>query len=341
MRPVTRIMVLLLAFVGATPASAAWADAAGPTDYRTRVVSIEPATPTVHPSIVGGDSFLLLRVDRGTEVQVLGYRSEPYLRFLPDGTVQENRSSASYYVSRSRLGEALPAGFVDDAPPDWHTVASDGTYAWHDHRTHWMTDGRPPGKQPGDVVLQQTVPLVVDGVEVAVVVQSVWMEAPSSLAVWVGGFAGVTIGVVLARGRRWVALLPVVDLAVLAAVVGAWQYRSLPAETGPRTVWWLLPAIAVAAAVAAIVARRRRTELVANALLLLAGCNLLVWGWLRRGEFDAAILATDAPGWLDRAVSAAALCGGAATTMVGLWALLRVIVRPASAPTTAATSATS
>ena len=161
------------------PAATTWADAAGPTDFQSSVVSIEPATPQIHPSIIGGDSFLRLRVDRGTEVDVLGYRSEPFIRFLADGTVEENRASASYLISKSRLGDDLPADFVDDAPPEWHTVADDGDYSWHDHRMHWMSNSDPPGKQPGDVVLQQTVHLVVDGAAVQLVVESVWV-APAS-----------------------------------------------------------------------------------------------------------------------------------------------------------------
>ena len=329
-------LVIATSFV-VLPAATTWADAAGPTDFQSSVVSIDPATPQIHPSIIGGDSFLRLRVDRGTEVDVLGYRSEPFIRFLADGTVEENRASASYLISKSRLGDDLPADFVDDAPPQWHTVADDGDYSWHDHRMHWMSNSDPPGKQPGDVVLQQTVHLLVDGVAVQLVVESVWVAPASTVPTWLGGAAGLAVGaaLVVARRRRWSGLLAV-DLAALATVVGTWQYLSLPSETGPRPVWFLLPAVAlVAAGMAAVLQLRQRTnDLTAHALLLLCGANLVGWGWLRREGFTKAILATDAPGWLDRFATAAAISGGLLAAGCGLAALVHVIVRPVSSPAT-------
>ena len=174
----------------------------GPVDgVRWRLA--DPATPQVHASIIGGDSFLELRVDRGTAVEVLGYRSEPFIRFLADGTVQENRTSASYFVSKARQGAALPADFVDDAPPAWHTVATDGRYAWHDHRVHWMTDSRPPGRHPGDVVLREQVPLLVDDVAVSIIVESVWMPAASRTPVWLGAIVGLAAGLLAGLGGRF------------------------------------------------------------------------------------------------------------------------------------------
>ncbi|MDO8364591.1 MAG: hypothetical protein Q7V88_16995 [Actinomycetota bacterium] len=331
----------------------AWADAAGPTDYRSQVVDVQPATPAVHLSVVGGDSFLQLSVDRGTEAEVVGYRGEPFIHFLPDGQVQENRASATYFLSASRYGNTLPAGFVDDAPADWHTVADDGTYAWHDHRIHWMIDTRPPGKQPGDVVLSAEVPLIVDGVEVDVKVESTWLPAASRLPMWLGLSAGVAVvGAVLAvaaaaagpaamRRRRARGIAGATsDLAVLAVVIGWWQYSSLPAETGPRPVWFALPAVAAVAGIAALVLALRNARpgaaaggqvaatLAGSALVLLAGVNLVVWGWMRRDGFRFAILATDAPGWLDRFASAAALSGGALVAGYGLVVLAGAIVSP-------------
>lgn len=322
-----RAVVTTLLVVFALPAATSWADEPGPTDFRTTVVAIEPATPELHPSIIGGDSFLRLRVDRGTEVEVLGYRGEPYIRFLADGTVEENRASASYFVSQSRLGDDLPADFVDDAPPQWHVVATDGDYSWHDHRMHWMSATDPPGKRPGDVVLQQRIELLVDGDPVALVVESVWMPAPSSVPSWLGGAAGLAAAFVLTRRAvRWSAL-QVAALAGLAAVLGAWQFLSLPSETGPRTLWFTLPLVATIAFGAVAVGRLlgRAASLTEHALLLLGGANLLVWGWMRRDGFAAAILATPAPGWLDRFTAGAALSAGLVAAGLGLVALVRAI----------------
>lgn len=309
------------------------ADAAGPTDYQSVIVAIVPAAPQLHASIVGGDSFLLLRVDPGTEVEVLGYRSEPFIRFLGDGTVQENRSSASYVTSRSRSGSGLPDDFVDGAPPAWHTVATNGEYAWHDHRTHWMTDTRPPGKRPGDVVQREDVPLLVDGAPVVISIESVWRPAASSLPMWFGAAVGLAAGVMAAgRGRmRW-RTLPALDVAVLAAIVGWWQYRSLPAETGPLPTWFGLPLIATLALVGAtaIAMSGRSASLTRVGLMLLAGVNLTLWGWMRRAGLTHAILPTNAPGWLDRFASSAALAAGAGLTVAGLATLATTIASPAA-----------
>lgn len=329
-----RAGLLTLAFTIGLPAGTALADAAGPTDYRTSIVSIEPAIATIHPTIIGGDSFLRLVVDEGTTVDVLGYQSEPYIRFLADGTVEENRASASYYASRSRLGADLPDDFDESATPEWHVVATDGDYTWHDHRTHWMTNSRPPGKRPGEVILRQSVVMVVDGVTTEIIVESVWLSAPSALPVWLGGAVGLAIGGLTGLRRRFATALPLVDLSLLALVVGVWQYISLPAATGPKPVWWAFPAVAVVAAVAFAVARRRPAGLLEHAALLLAGVNLVVWGWQRRDGFDKALLATNAPGWLDRATSAAALGGGLVAASIGLAALVRVIVAPPREPAT-------
>ncbi|MBP8210656.1 MAG: hypothetical protein KAY11_13910 [Ilumatobacteraceae bacterium] len=340
-----RVLSVMLALFVALPAGAAAADSAGPTDYRSRIVAIDPATPQVHASIIGGDSFLELRVDRGTAVEVLGYRSEPFIRFLADGTVQENRTSASYFVSKARQGAALPADFVDDAPPAWHTVATDGRYAWHDHRVHWMTDSRPPGRHPGDVVLREQVPLLVDDVAVSIIVESVWMPAASRTPVWLGAIVGLAAGLLAGLGgrvgslSRWRAL-PTLDVALLATFVGAWQYRTLPTETGPQVGWFALPAIAAAAAAGAVALhwRGNRSSLTSNALLLLAGVNLAAWAWMRREGFSKAILATNAPGWLDRFAAAAAISCGLVTTALGLAALTLAIAAPGRAPATSPTT---
>ncbi|MGH9132695.1 MAG: hypothetical protein ACRDZZ_02065, partial [Ilumatobacteraceae bacterium] len=82
------LVSIAVAAVVLSPAPAA-ADAAGPTDYRSEVVAVEPSTPSIEVSIVGGDAFVLLRVDPGIEVVVEGYAGEPYLRFAADGAVYE------------------------------------------------------------------------------------------------------------------------------------------------------------------------------------------------------------------------------------------------------------
>jgi hypothetical protein len=112
----------------------AHADPAGPTDYRSEVVSVDPPTPTVDVGILGGDSFVDLTVRPGTEVIVVGYQGEDYLWFRPDGTVWENRRSPSTYANAERYGSDVPELASATAAPDWVRVGDGGRWAWHDHR---------------------------------------------------------------------------------------------------------------------------------------------------------------------------------------------------------------
>ena len=316
------ILGVLLALALGTPVSA---DPAGPTDYRSEIASIEPPTLTITVEIIGGDSFLQLEAEPGTEVRVIGYQGEPYLRFLPEGGVLENRNAPTTYTNESRYGgDEIPANASSTAEPDWTLISDGHRWAWHDHRIHWMQRSRPLGASAGDQILEAVVPLVVDGSGVDVTVISTWQPAPSPSPMWLGGLAGValTAGLWLLRGRAGRLSLLLVP-AALALVVGGWQFLSLPSETAPRVVWWLLPAIAVICAVVAATAELRGQVFVARAAAVLVGVELLLWGWMRRDGLTAAIIPTDAPGWLDRFAVAFAIVGGLGVTVTMLWELFR------------------
>ena len=319
------VAVLFGVVLAATIATPAFADPAGPTDYRSEVVSVDPPTDTIDVQIIGGDSFVQLTAAPGTDVIVVGYRGEPYLWFQPDGTVSENRNAPTTYQNASRYGTDAPDDADPGATPDWNEVASDHRWAWHDHRTHWMQTTRPLGAEPGDQILEAVVPLVVNDATVSVTVASTWQPAPSSVPVWLGGIVGVMFAAGWwAARRRGVAAMPLlVPPAVLALVVGVWQFRSLPSETGPRLVWWALPAVAVVCSVGAVVAERRepRSGFWADAAMLLVGVELAIWGWVKRDGLSAALIPTGAPGWLDRFAVAAAITSGLGFTALALWAL--------------------
>jgi hypothetical protein len=324
------VLVALTLLGTAAPAAA---DAAGPTDYRTEIVGMEPAVGGVTASVVGGDSFLRLEVAPGTEVLVVGYRGEPFIRFLPSGVVEENRRSPSWYLSQDRFGTAeVPADATADAEPEWVRVATEGRWAWHDHRSHWMGTAPPLGARPGDVVLEAVVPLVVDGRSVDLSVRSTLQPTPSRLpSVVVGVLAGVAV-LALVRAAGLVGVGAALSgLAAVALVVGAWTVRSVPAETGPSPLHWALALAALVPAVAGTWSARSGSSrpgppLLVGGLLALAAAELVLWAWTRLDVLSAAILPTDAPFWLDRATTAATFLGGVVALVVVLRALLR---RPA------------
>src|SRR6476469_7195133 len=146
-------------------AAPAAADPARPTNVSSRVTAIAPPTPAVSAEIVGGNAFLRIHVRPGTSVVVHGYEDEPYLRIASDGTVAENTRSAATYLNRTISGQVdLPAGVDKNASPAWRTVATGGTYAWHDHRVHWLAGGSPPEEVDWHVALDvDGAPVSIDG----------------------------------------------------------------------------------------------------------------------------------------------------------------------------------
>ncbi len=311
-------------------ANPALADAPGPTDYLSEVVSVEPPRDGLSLRMIGGDSFLELVVAGGHVVDVVGYRGEPYLRFEADGTVLENQLSPTKYLNEERYGTDTGPEIVDPtAEPEWEEVASGGRFAWHDHRTHWMNDQKPPGAEPGDRVLEQVVPLLVDGEEVDVTVVSTLQEPPKPVGVLLGG--AIAGGVSLAYFRELLRSRAAIWLglgAAMACVFGVWAFVSVPSETGPSPLLWLAPALSLASVA---IARVSRSQVFQSGMLLLGGVELALWGWSRRGAFWAAILPSNAPDWIDRASVSLALVGGAIGAFAGLVGLVRVL--RASPPT--------
>jgi hypothetical protein len=206
-------------------------------------------------------------------------------------------------------------------------VATDGTYAWHDHRAHWMSTQRPVGFRPGEQVQSSTVPLVVNGAPVEVAVSTTWLPEPSRLPLAIGAVVGGVL-VLLALLRRRRSAYVLLAATVAAGAIGWWQYRSLPAQTGPLAVWWVLPAVAAVSTLVALLLGRR---LVSYALLLLAAMELAVWVWLRRDGAFRALIPTNAPYWLDRGVMAA-------TAVVALAAAIGAAVGMFRAPVSAGAS---
>ncbi len=301
--------------IGARPAAA---DPPRPTDFRSTVTAVDPSAEGLDARVVGGDSFLELQVDEGHEVVVQGYGDEPYLRFLPDGTVERNTRSEATYLNDDRQGAVdLPAQADNEAEPEWETVADDGTYAWHDHRIHWMGGGTPPGAEPGRVVQEWAVALTVDGTPTELRGELVMAEGISPLP-WVA-LAVAGGGIVALVGRRRPSL--VAGAAALVAAFGAlavgWEeYSVAPAGSGANPLLVAVPLVGLLASAAGVVLRRRA---IGPTLTLAAAAAVIGWAILRASVLWMPVLPTEVPEALDRTVTALALGVSVAAAGLVVW----------------------
>jgi hypothetical protein len=303
-------------------ASPAAADPARPTNTGSHVTAVVPSNAALDVDLLGGGAFLQLRVRPGTTVTVMGYEGEPYLRVDADGTVQENRNSKATYLNRTLTGTVdIPPTAGPDAPPDWRRVAGGGSYAWHDHRVHWMAAGTPPARQDWQV------PLLVDGVPATINGWYAAEGAPSPVAWWLIALVVATGAVVAGwyggrRGRIAVAAAIVIAAALglpVAVAVGRLPASGIGDWTGAA-----LLAVAVAAAIAASVSG-------GGAWLAGAGLALVLWAGRRLSVLDHAVLVTSLPAGLDRLAVAAGCGAGAAAIVIGVRAVLRP-VSPSGVP---------
>ena len=156
------------------------------------------------------------------EVIVLGYADEPYLRLDAEGVWRNDRSPATY-LNEDRFAQVeLPATADAAAAPNWELLATGTTVSWHDHRTHRMSTGDPPGVQADadrqQVVVSDSIRLLIDARPVSIATTVVWVPPPSPWS-WIAGALVVGLGgIAVAVFRR--GALPLLGLvAALAATV--------------------------------------------------------------------------------------------------------------------------
>jgi hypothetical protein len=130
----------------ASAAAAHSASGPRPTNYRTTLESVSPRVPGVAVRVVDLGNKVELTNRTATDVIVLGYYQEPYLRVGPSG-VYENLRSPATYLNRSRTGDTpipeIAKGTGASTRPQWHRVSGAHTARWHDHRVHWMGSSPP------------------------------------------------------------------------------------------------------------------------------------------------------------------------------------------------------
>ncbi|HVW31439.1 MAG TPA: hypothetical protein VHL53_02765 [Acidimicrobiia bacterium] len=225
MRRILLAVTVALVWLGvaAAPASAHSVSGVSATNFHTHLKSITPEVPGLEVKVIEAGSRLQLTNHTGTEVIVLGYKDEPYLRVGPDGVFQ-NKLSPATYINQTRKGKEPPASAnnakVGDT--DWEKVSSAPVARWHDHRIHWMLNTNPPAVQasPGDrhVVIPEWVVTLKRGPESIVVKGDlVWQPGSSGLPWYLLALVLAAAVVVIGRSRAWTVGLAAVT-AVLVAI---------------------------------------------------------------------------------------------------------------------------
>lgn len=304
----------------APPASA---DPATPTNYRSTVEAIDP-TVGFAAEIVGGDAFVRVSSVAGFDLVVLGYEGEPYIWFRPDGTVAVNQRSPATYLNDDRYAAVtLPPDADAAAAPLWETVASGGTWSWHDHRTHWMARSVPgvvaeaqaADGGTGDVpIFDWTLPLVVNGEAGAIAGRLVWTPAASVMPWAILAVASAVLVLAVGLRRSRLALAAVTTTAAAAVVVGIGAFGAQPTDVRTVGVDLIGPIIALLLSTYALW-RAGNNAAAALRIGVVAAAALGAWAVLRIGVLTHPLLPTLLPYSFDRFVTALSL--GVAVGAIG------------------------
>jgi hypothetical protein len=206
----------------APPATAHAAGGPKPTNYRSQLLGLSPATPGVTLTLLDLGRKVRLVNRTAVDVVVLGYDNEPYLRVGPTGTFENERSPSLYKNRTSPTGGSVPVPATADAAaaPDWHRVNGGQTVTWADHRT---TVTGPPPAAPGGadvtrvVVPQWSLPMRHGDAALVAVGTVTWVPGASAVP-WLIAAAVLAIAVVgLSWLSAWGQLLAAVT-AVLVAI---------------------------------------------------------------------------------------------------------------------------
>ena len=255
----TATLGILAAVLAATATSAAAhaVGGPGPTNFITEITSVSPAMDGVEVRVLGFGDRIEVRNRSGTEVVVLGYEGEAYLRIGPEGVYENRRSPAAYLNADRQADVSVPDEADATAAPRWERVSGGTTARWHDHRVHWMGTGDPAAVQrdPGRSHLlypRWTVPLRAGETEVEVVGTLRWVPGPSPwpplAAAVIVALVGAVAALVWRRASLWILAGLVAGLVAVDVwhTVGlAWApgspdspaARLLQGSIGPALAW--------------------------------------------------------------------------------------------------------
>lgn len=296
--PLGIITVLLMGV-----AAPALADPAEPTNYESTVLDVQPRTDAASFEIVGGDAFVSVKVSQGHELLVPGYFGESYIWITSDGSVFVNRNSRAIYLNEDRYASApIPDRLSEGAEPDWEQVGSKGQYAWHDHRTHWMSADLPPTVSSSEraTIFPWQFPVLIDGAEALVHGELVWLPSRSALPAAMAGSLALLPLILGARfrakGMRWLAFLAA--SAALTVALAEWINTPSAARGAPFQA--ALPIVALIAFSAPVWIGEPAVWL-SRAVALAGWFFLAVWGVTAIDRLWLPVLVSLIPPTLERA----------------------------------------
>lgn len=315
-------VVLAIVIVVAT-AGPAFADPAAPTNYQSVVTAVDPPADGVEFEVVGGDAFLQVTVLPGHEVLIPGYFNEPYVRIDGDGSVWVNEGSPAYYINRDRYGEVPVPDDVDaEGEPQWTLVADGGRYAWHDHRTHWMSADLPPAVSGAtvEVVFPWEIPVVIDGRDTTVRGELLWVPSQTPVPALLAGIIALLPLLAWRRGRTAILAGLTVAAAGVAVALTVVQNNGTPAAVRGFPTLVVIPLVALLAALAALV-MRTRPQIPAR-LTLLGGLSLVAWAVAAVEVLWLPMLPSAIPSQLERAGVAFVLWAGVGVVVLSVTTLI-------------------
>jgi hypothetical protein len=182
--------------------------------FQSKVHSVQPEVAGLGVTVVDGDDRLRVENESETELLVLGYDGEPYLRIGPDGVFRNQRSPAAY-LNRDRFARsAVPLEAAPGAAPRWKRVSSRSAWQWHDHRIQWMGSGPPAAvrdaPRASHAIFDWRVPARLGGRPLAVTGRLDYVPPPQDGASWAliaavaftGAAAALGLGLLVLRLRR-------------------------------------------------------------------------------------------------------------------------------------------
>jgi hypothetical protein len=340
-RPAGAVTLAVIAALGSAAPVSAHGGGDATSNYRTRVFGAEPAVPGLSIHLYDVQGTIELTYTGPGALTVVGYEDEPYLRISEAG-VERNIHSTATYLNDDRYARVgpLPPQADNSLDPEWEQVSSGRTVAFHDHRTHWMSDV-PPSQvdaDPGEVFViyeRWEIPLSIDGRPAAIVGDLAWVPPPSRPP-WVTlgfGIAAVT-ALALGLAGRWqrVAIAAVAAGTVIFAVDTA-GYLAALRTNGSQKAWLIgWPVVAALATIALFVTRRRPAATPSMLVALAAVVVGAIGGWDRIDVISRSQIQTSLPDWSARTAAVTCLALGATVMIRFLADLVPRAIRPPSLP---------